>query len=324
MRNKFTAILVISSLALSSCATRSSSISAASISPFQYQNYTCEQVGQELTRVNGTLKELSAKQDGNANLDAFAMGVGLLLFWPALFFVIGGDNKEELSRLKGEHTALGIVAMGKECTTVMTEFEVERKNQEEMAKNGKPVSDGISEDNIRRNLEACLENASGTVFENECEDEADQARKSLRQMSNNAEEINDILTRYDKCLHEAWGFNEPEECVNDFSTKLIKLVPYGKAKKIEAIRQIYCDRGAINNALIHDCIEGKISKLNDEVKTLRLVKNTNLVDISGHQSIEPLDAEARSGGNKENLAECLENTMLAFQDECYEKYGASN
>lgn len=34
------------------------------------------------------------------------MGVGLVLFWPALFFLAGDDQKEELARLKGEYEAL--------------------------------------------------------------------------------------------------------------------------------------------------------------------------------------------------------------------------
>lgn len=34
------------------------------------------------------------------------MGVGLMLFWPALFSLAAGDEKAELARLKGEFEAM--------------------------------------------------------------------------------------------------------------------------------------------------------------------------------------------------------------------------
>jgi hypothetical protein len=48
--------------------------------------------------------------------DEIAMGVGLVLFWPALFFLGGGDKKDELGRLKGEYDALDQAAIEKNCT----------------------------------------------------------------------------------------------------------------------------------------------------------------------------------------------------------------
>lgn len=47
---------------------------------------------------------MGGAQKQQATNDAVAMGVGLVLFWPALFCLAGGnDRKEELSRLKGEY-----------------------------------------------------------------------------------------------------------------------------------------------------------------------------------------------------------------------------
>ena len=45
------------------------------------------------------------------------MAVGMLLFWPALFFLEGGDSPEaaEYSRLKGEVEALNEASMLKKC-----------------------------------------------------------------------------------------------------------------------------------------------------------------------------------------------------------------
>jgi len=45
------------------------------------------------------------------------MGVGLVLFWPALFFLEGGDGPQaaEYSRLRGEVDAMRRAAVHKEC-----------------------------------------------------------------------------------------------------------------------------------------------------------------------------------------------------------------
>ena len=52
-----------------------------------------------------------------ANNDALQMTVGLVLFWPALFFLEGGDGPEaqEYSNLKGEFKALRTAAVKKKC-----------------------------------------------------------------------------------------------------------------------------------------------------------------------------------------------------------------
>ncbi len=45
------------------------------------------------------------------------MGVGLVLFWPTLFFLEGGDGPEaaEYARLKGERDAIEKVSIQKKC-----------------------------------------------------------------------------------------------------------------------------------------------------------------------------------------------------------------
>ena len=80
---------------------KAKNVNASYVSPMQYQGYNCNQIGQELLRVNRQVLEVTGQQDKAANKDAVALGVGLVLFWPALFFMIGGDKKEELAKLKG-------------------------------------------------------------------------------------------------------------------------------------------------------------------------------------------------------------------------------
>jgi len=100
---------------LTGCATSPDKISATYVSPVQYQGYTCNQIEQELARVERKVFEVSGKQKGEADKDAAAMAIGLILFWPALFFLAGEDRKDELARLKGEIEALECIAIQKEC-----------------------------------------------------------------------------------------------------------------------------------------------------------------------------------------------------------------
>ncbi len=119
MKNNTRMIRAVSTLLiltfLTACATPPDKISASYVSPLQYQGYTCNQIDQELTRVTKAVSEVTGQQQKEASKDALAMGIGLILFWPALFFLIGEDKKEELARLKGEYRALHDISKQKEC-----------------------------------------------------------------------------------------------------------------------------------------------------------------------------------------------------------------
>jgi hypothetical protein len=106
---------LISQLGLIACASKSDNISAAYVSPLQYQGYNCNQIRSELSRVSRRVNEVAGVQDSQASKDSVALGVGMILFWPALFFMIGKDKEEELSRLKGEYEALEQTAIQKDC-----------------------------------------------------------------------------------------------------------------------------------------------------------------------------------------------------------------
>lgn len=107
--------LIVASLVLCACSTRSDKVSAQYVSPVQYQSYTCNQVRMEMQRLGRRVNEVAGVQDSEATKDSVAMGIGLVVFWPALFFMIGQDKEQELSRLKGEFEALEQVAIQKEC-----------------------------------------------------------------------------------------------------------------------------------------------------------------------------------------------------------------
>ncbi len=100
----------------SACATPPDRVSASYVSPLQYQSYSCEQITIELQRIGARVAEVTGQQQRAATNDQIAMGVGLVLFWPALFFLASDNNKkEELSRLKGEYDALQQTGTMKNC-----------------------------------------------------------------------------------------------------------------------------------------------------------------------------------------------------------------
>ncbi len=108
--------ILISTL-LTACATDPDKMQAAYVSPVEYQNYTCEQIAMEMRFVSQRVTELYGALDKEAGNDSAQMALGLILFWPALFFLEGGDDVRaaEYSRLKGQREALEHAAIQKQC-----------------------------------------------------------------------------------------------------------------------------------------------------------------------------------------------------------------
>lgn len=111
------AICAISLLAfLSACSTASKDISAAYVSPMQYQSYDCQQLMAETQRLQGRYVELGGRLDQAAQNDKALVGVGMVLFWPALFALGGTKQQEaEYARLKGEFDAVQQTSVQKKC-----------------------------------------------------------------------------------------------------------------------------------------------------------------------------------------------------------------
>jgi hypothetical protein len=98
------------------CSTASKDIRAKYVSPAQYASYDCEQIEQELIRISGKVQELTGQLDDNRETDNVTTTAGLLLFWPALFFLGGTKEQEaEYAQLKGEYNALEQVSVQKKC-----------------------------------------------------------------------------------------------------------------------------------------------------------------------------------------------------------------
>ena len=120
---------VILTTFLVGCATPPSKIQAAYVSPLQYSHYSCNQIQAELMSVNGRVIEVTGSQKKQSTNDAVAMGVGLVIFWPALFFLASGDKGDELARLKGQYEALESAAIQKNCN-IAKELREARKQRD--------------------------------------------------------------------------------------------------------------------------------------------------------------------------------------------------
>jgi len=103
--------------ALSACASSPDKMQSSYVSPMKYSDFTCKQIGMESENTSRRIQVLYNTLKKEADTDKWQMGVGLLVFWPALVFVEGGDGAEaaEYSRLKGEFEALQSAAVNKSC-----------------------------------------------------------------------------------------------------------------------------------------------------------------------------------------------------------------
>jgi len=118
MKNIFKSIICYLAIIgiFTGCATAGKDVVATYVSPVQYSNYDCKQLRSELIRIHSRVNQMTGRLDTAASNDAAIMGVGMILFWPALFALGGTKQQEsELSRLKGEYEALESAANGKKC-----------------------------------------------------------------------------------------------------------------------------------------------------------------------------------------------------------------
>ena len=116
------AILAVSTcMLLGACATSSKDLSPTYTSPLGYQNYDCEQLAAESQRIQGRVVQLGGRLDTAASNDKAIAGVGVLLFWPALF-ALGGTKQQEAdySRLRGEYDAVQQSAVLRKCPGIVT------------------------------------------------------------------------------------------------------------------------------------------------------------------------------------------------------------
>ena len=101
---------------LAGCASSADEIAPSYVSPVQYENYTCQQLAEEAQRVSERASAAAGIQDQARTNDAVMTTVGVVIFWPSLFFLKGnGPQAAELASLKGQMEAVEQASIRKNC-----------------------------------------------------------------------------------------------------------------------------------------------------------------------------------------------------------------
>ena len=114
---KVTALTVALAI-ISGCATQPSNVAATHVSSLKYDSVECKRLALEASEVEAKLSATTASLQTKANTDAVLVGVGAIIFWPALLgtAATGGKAEEqELARLKGEKIAIEQASLIKNC-----------------------------------------------------------------------------------------------------------------------------------------------------------------------------------------------------------------
>lgn len=121
MKKAMLPAMVIAAVGLGACSTASKDIATVEVSPLQYQAYDCNQLAAESLRIGARVKQLGGRLDEAASNDKKITGVGVILFWPALFALGGTKEQEaEYGRLKGEYEAVQKTMVQKRCPGTTT------------------------------------------------------------------------------------------------------------------------------------------------------------------------------------------------------------
>ncbi len=111
-----TALLTLSCLALGACASTANDVTAKPVPMSAYDAYQCQELAAEYHRVSAEADKLASSIDQGAMAERIKMGVGVVLFWPALLLLDGEtENHSSLASLKGERRTLANSMKARNC-----------------------------------------------------------------------------------------------------------------------------------------------------------------------------------------------------------------
>ena len=115
LKTRTTAISI--ALFLGACATQPKNLEATYISPTTYDHLNCNQLALQRAQIAKREIILFNSLKKTADIDALQTGIGLVLFWPILLALEGGDGTQaaEYSLLKGRQRALEEAAILLKC-----------------------------------------------------------------------------------------------------------------------------------------------------------------------------------------------------------------
>lgn len=112
---------------LAGCATRAVDVRPLPADPADFQAWSCTRLYDEMDRVQQRAVELSWIVDERAGQHVVALGIGLMVFWPALLAMRpDGEESAELARLKGRYEAVHTAAQRNGCPPPPAEMSPDR------------------------------------------------------------------------------------------------------------------------------------------------------------------------------------------------------
>lgn len=117
---------------VTACASQPEELQASHTSDLRFQDWSCKQLAMEAETIDRKISMLYGQLKKKAGDDQAQMAVGLILFWPALFFLEGGDGPQaaEYTRLKGDREAIDRVARFKDCSIIVPIKEPSSKQEQ--------------------------------------------------------------------------------------------------------------------------------------------------------------------------------------------------
>jgi len=111
-----TSVAVIACSIMVSCAQNPNNIHPTYVAHDRYAAMSCQELRIEAESVSRHAAILAGRQTNEEAQDAVALGVGLLLFFPALYLVEGNSgNAAKLAYLKGQADAIEQASGNKQC-----------------------------------------------------------------------------------------------------------------------------------------------------------------------------------------------------------------
>lgn len=101
---------------LAGCATRAANVPPRATDPSEFTAWGCDRLADELDAVQQRAAERAYDVDERVGNNIVALGVGVTIFWPAMFALRpDGPEAEELARLKGRDEALRATQQQRGC-----------------------------------------------------------------------------------------------------------------------------------------------------------------------------------------------------------------
>lgn len=112
---------------LGGCATRSADVAPLPTSPAEFLSWDCARIDDERDAVQQRAADVAYAVDERVGNNILALGVGVTVFWPALFAMRpDGLEATDLARLKGRYEALARAAVNKGCPPPSPALSAER------------------------------------------------------------------------------------------------------------------------------------------------------------------------------------------------------